>query len=250
VKRPDRLIEYLQSHEAFGKDRLIGLYRKLHEIDDIQLTYPAFSRVQLHKNNSFYDFLIKICEIIYDNILIAEDPGKSKFRDFIQDERQMAYLFEEFVRNFYKIEVKDCRVSREDIYWDLIPTDDHSASYLPKMVTDISIERNDSKAVIDTKYYKEALTTYYDQEKIHSGHLFQIYAYLKNLEAKGGINKHCSGVLLYPTVDQEIRLNYKKDEHKIMIRTLNLNQYWKDIENDLKDLLDDALEYELLKEEL
>ena len=86
------------------KDELIGLYRKLHEIDDIQLNSSIFSRVQLHRNNAFYDFLLKICELVFENLLISEDPGKSKFRDFLQDEKKMAYLFEEFVRNFYRLE--------------------------------------------------------------------------------------------------------------------------------------------------
>lgn len=106
------------------------------------------------------------------------------------------------------------------------------------MVTDISIEKNGSKVIIDTKYYKDALAKYYDQEKIHSAHLLQLFGYLKNLEAKGGINISCSGVLLYPTVDREIELNYMVDEHKVIIKTINLNQNWKLIYNDLIDLLE------------
>ncbi len=36
----------------------------------------------------------------------------------------MAYLFENFVRNFYKRELKGCKVYRENINWD---TDDDNA---------------------------------------------------------------------------------------------------------------------------
>jgi 5-methylcytosine-specific restriction enzyme subunit McrC len=231
LKATIRLLIYEDTIEKDFKDQLIGLYRKLHEVADIQLTYPVFSRVQLHRNNSFYDFLIKICELIYDNMLISEDSGKSKFRDFLQDERKMAYLFEEFVRNFYRIETPNYKVSREDIFWYATPLDEHSGKYLPKMVTDISIEKNGSKVIIDTKYYKEALAKYYDQEKIHSSHLFQIFGYLKNLEAKGGINISCSGVLLYPTVDRDIELNYMVDEHKVIPEfctklAINAKPFW------------------------
>ena len=54
------------------------------------------------------------------------------------------------------------------------------------------------KWIIDTKFYEEALVTHYGKEKIRSDHLYQLHAYLTNLEHKGGINKDCTGVLLYP----------------------------------------------------
>jgi len=220
------------------KNQMIGLYRKLHEIEDIRLTPDCFSRVQLNRNNAFYDFLIKICELIYDNLLTSEDPGKSKFRDFLQDETRMAQLFEDFVRNFYKLEAAEYHVGREDIYWYGKGLDDQSSAYLPKMITDISIEGQDSKVVIDTKYYKEALKTHYDKEKIHSQHIYQIFAYLKNLEMRGGVNQHCTGVLLYPTVDNDVNFCTMLDpNHKLIVRTLNLNQDWGLIHEDLIDLL-------------
>ena len=223
------------------KEQLIGLFRKLHEIDDIRLTSECFSRVQLNRNNAFYDFLLKICELIYDNLLAAEDPGKSRFRDFLQDEAKMARLFEDFVRNFYKLETPGYRVGREDIFWCAKAMDDPAADYLPKMVTDISIEGEDSKVVIDTKYYREALGRHYDQEKIHSQNIYQIFAYLKNLETSGGINQHCTGVLLYPTVDNDIHFCTMLDpKHKLIVHTLNLNQDWKLIHDDLKGLLEES----------
>ena len=201
-----------------------------------------FSRIQLNQNSVFYDFLLRICELVYENLLLSEDPGKSKFRDFFQDDKRMGYLFEEFVRKFYKIEAPSYKVGREDIFWDAKPLDEYSASYLPKMITDISIEGKDSKAVIDAKYYKEALSIHYDKEKIHSGHLFQLFGYLKNLEAKGGINRNCSGVLLYPTVDKDVCLNYMMQGHKVMVRTINLNQHWKLIHGHLLNILESSLE--------
>ena len=186
LKATIRLLITEESLDQDLKDQLIGFYRRLHEIQDIQLSHKSFSMVQLHRNISFYDFLMKICELVYDNLLASEDLGKSKFRDFLQDERQMAYLFEEFVRNFYKIEARGCKVSREDIAWQAIALDEEAKKFLPKMVTDISIEGDSSKAVIDTKFYKEALVTHFGQDKIRSDHLFQLNAYLTNLEHKGG----------------------------------------------------------------
>lgn len=75
--------------------------------------------MQLHRNNQFYDFLLKICELIYRNLLVTEKPGTSKFMDFVQDKRQIAILFENFVPTFYRVHT-DFRVKREDIYWRLL----------------------------------------------------------------------------------------------------------------------------------
>ena len=240
LKSTIRSLIHIDGFSGDLREELIGLYRKLHEIEIIELNRAVFSRIQLHQNNAFYDFLLKICELIYDNLLISEDQGKSKFRDFFQDEKQMAFVFEEFIRNFYKIEAKAHRVSREEIPWQAKILDNSAALYLPKMITDVSIEKDGSKVIVEVKYYKEALAIHYEKEKFHSPHMFQLFAYLKNLEAKGGVNTNCSGILLYPKVEKDIHSNMEMFGHKVMVRTLDLNRHWKSIHKDLIDILEAA----------
>src|SRR6266480_1006016 len=97
-------------------DELAQLCRQFSEIRDIELTGRVFGQVQLHRNNHFYDFLLKICELIHRNLLVSEESGTTRFADFVRDKRQMAILFENFVRNFYR-EHSDYQVKRENIYW-------------------------------------------------------------------------------------------------------------------------------------
>ena len=220
------------------KIELIGLLRKIGRISDIKVSRRDFRTVQLHQNNSFYEFLLKICEIVLDNLLPSGEQGQSKFRDFFQDEKIMPHLFEEFVRNFYKIETEH-KVGREDIFWDAISKDKNSMDLLPKMTTDISIDRGGSKVVIDTKFYKEAFSSHYEVEKFHSGNLYQLMAYLKNLEKKGGVNENCSGVLLYPATSKSFKAEYDNMlGHKVVLGTIDLNQDWKGIHYDLIQLLE------------
>ena len=98
-----------------NRDELRNIYHRFHAIDDINLNNRHFRRVQLNRNNRFYDFLLRICELIIDNLQITEDGDKSKFKDFFQDEKAMAILFEEFIRNFYKKEQTTYKVKRENI---------------------------------------------------------------------------------------------------------------------------------------
>lgn len=216
------------------KDLLFSLFRRLHEIDEIPLRKSVFRKVQLSRNNNFYDFLLKICEFVIDNLLPTEEKGHSKFRDFIKDEKQMGILFEEFVRNFYKLEQNYYIVYREDIHWDITTGD---RKFLPKMQTDISLESNDRKCIIDTKYYKEALTEHFEKEKIRSANMYQIFSYLKNLDSTKESNRNCAGILLYPTVTKDLDISMEIQGHKIGFKTINLNQDWRTIHEDLLELV-------------
>lgn len=215
--------------------RLKTLYLRLQDVDDICLTKKCFRQVQLHRNNFFYDFLIKVCELIFDNLLISKKGEGGKFKDFVQNETIMSRIFEEFVRNFYKRHLDSYKVSRSYISWKLRPLSDRAGDFLPRMETDITLLSENKKIIMDTKYYKETLS---QNDKIHSGNLYQLYAYLKNQEETDDpLTMICEGILLYPTIDAGFRHDYQENGHKICIRTINLNQEWKRIESDLLSMI-------------
>jgi len=214
-------------------DELVFIFRRLQGIDEIPLMKKHFRLVQLNRNNYFYDFLLKICELVWDNLLISDKTGRSKFQDFVRDERRMAHLFEEFVRNFYKKEQTQFRVCRENIPWDAVSADSAAMKFLPRMETDISLISPSRKLVMDTKYYRESLQTYYEKETIKSDNLYQLLAYLKNLECRGEENINSEGILLYPTVSQKLDLEYSIQGHRVVVRTIDLNQDWRTIHDDL-----------------
>ncbi|MBN1634779.1 MAG: hypothetical protein JW917_11490 [Ignavibacteria bacterium] len=136
-----------------------------------------------------------------------------------------------------KISFPEYTVKSESISWDLIPENESDKEFLPQMITDISIETPYKKIIIDTKYYREALTGRYDSEKFHSSNMYQIYSYLSNLESRGGKNANCEGILLYPTVDKELNMSFRHKNHKIMFKTVNLSQDWRMIEDRLKSII-------------
>jgi 5-methylcytosine-specific restriction enzyme subunit McrC len=152
----------------------------------------------------------------------------------------MRLLFEEFVRNFYKIEQSHFRVGRENIGWKGVALDEASRDFLPIMQTDISLTSisKTRKIVIDCKFYRDALQTHpmAQRSSIHSENLYQLMAYLKNLEDEG-INKMCEGILLYPTVERDLDLRYEIWGHKVSVHTVNLNQDWRLIHKRLLHLI-------------
>ena len=218
-----------------SSENLAQLCRLFSDIQDIEVTSRVFGQVQLYRNNQFYDFLLKVCELIYRNLLVSEKSGTSKFMDFVREPKQMRILFENFVRNFYRTHT-DYHVKREDIYWRWIAADQVAAGLLPKMQTDISLTSDTRKIIIDCKFTPEATQHHYEAEKLRSSHLFQVNAYLDNLP-EGKLTDTCDIMLLYPTVDSPLTASYADKGRKISIRTINLNQPWQSIHHDLLALV-------------
>jgi 5-methylcytosine-specific restriction enzyme subunit McrC len=221
------------------KKELITLQRMFSEVDLIQINNSLFNQIKLNRNNRFYGFLMNVCQIIYENTLPSEEPGNYKFTDFTRDERKMNQLFEAFIRNFYRIEQNKYNiVKKETINWLFECDEKDSYQFVPKMETDITLENNYEKIIIDAKYYRETMTINYDKERIKSNNLYQLFSYLLNQEDNTPKTVNAKGILLYPTIEKDYDLQYKYKNHKIEIRTINLNANWKLISNRLKEIID------------
>lgn len=220
------------------KSELVSLQRMLSGIDQIEITNPLFKQVRLSRNNHFYGFVMNVCQIIYESTFPSEEQGKYKFSDFTRDDRKMNQLFEAFISNFYRIEQnKYITVKKEIIKWQFDNTDNESYQYLPQMETDITLENEDEKIIIDAKFYRETMTLNYDKEKIKSANLYQLFSYLLNQQDSSLKTQNATGILLYPTIEIDYNLNFKYFGHKILIRTVNLNSNWRNISSRLKEII-------------
>ena len=182
-------------------------------------------------------FLLNVCELLHRSALpTPEAAGRPRFRDFRRDEQLMARLFEQFVRNFYRLEQRQFRVSSETIAWQAEAETAEALALLPAMITDTSLESPERKIILDTKYYAAALRPRYDQQKLISPHLYQLYAYLQNQPARPG--QQLEGILLYPAAAQTLDVRYTLGGHPVRVVTLNLMQPWPGIAADLLGLLE------------
>ena len=214
------------------KDELHKVYLKLPPISEIVIRKAMFNQIRLHRNNYHYDFILKVCQIVNENLFIDESKVNYKFKDFTREEKAMARLFEAFVRNFYKIET-DFSVSSDSITWQFESDNPEDLEMLPTMLTDITLQSKSQKVIIDTKYYKEAFQTRYDKQKINSSNLYQLFSYLKNQETDSELTLNCEGILLYPSIQNDFVHSFKYENHKIRIMSINLNQDWQNIRTDL-----------------
>lgn len=212
--------------------------RLLSDVDDIELTSRVFGQVQLHRGNQFYRFLLHVCEILHENLLVSEREGRSRFRDFLRDDRQMAVLFENFVRNFYRQHQSETglQAGRENIKWRWVASDELSERLLPKMQTDVSLVSAGRKIILECKYTPEATKRHYDAEKLRSAHLYQVHAYMHNL-SDAAFHGRCDAIILYPSMGEQLSAVYKDGLQSVSIRTINLDQPWPAIHSDLVRLV-------------
>src|SRR6056297_2452347 len=231
----------LKNTKNLDKNLRIELHKVLFhlpQIDLLKLNYRTFDKVELNRNNYFYEFILHVCRIVFDHLLIDESKGEYWFKNFFDDEEKMRILFENFVRNFYKKEQNEYRVKRDRYKWKFSSNDWKSNNHLPYLETDISLESKEQKIIIDTKFTKSIFYEHWNKEILRNEHLFQIFAYLLNQENDDEKTKSCEGILLYPVTKEEVSLNYTFQNHTIRIETVDLNQNWKSIDRRLKEIID------------
>jgi 5-methylcytosine-specific restriction enzyme subunit McrC len=208
-------------------------------VANIKVDNQAFRRVQVHRNNAFYGFLLHLCELVHRGLFPKQYGDAGPFASIMEDEVRMNRIFERFVRNFLRREQKTFSVTSERIAWDLSDGEHRYPELLPSMQTDVSLRSRERTVVIDTKYYAQTLHSHYDRKTLRSDHLYQLFAYVKNLERGTGADKHAEGMLLYPTVQEEVNFKAVIQGHKIGAKTIDLAQPWSEIRQRLLSALVD-----------
>jgi 5-methylcytosine-specific restriction enzyme subunit McrC len=236
-------IHLLANHSRIETTRrldLLRIDRMLHQIDVIRPSAEVFQRVQLHRNNSEYQFLMRICELIWLGLLPEPDElgSRSKFDAIRDDDRVMQRIFEDFIGNFYRLELSSVEVrTQHKLDWDAGENTDFN--YLPVMRADALLRSKHSGRllVIDAKYYRDALVSYYGNERVRSGHLYQLTAYLRSVQMRDAIS---DGLLIYPKSGAAVRATFCLSGRTIRVRTLDLSQPWREVDRSLRDLAAEA----------
>ena len=89
----------------------------------------------------------------------------------------MCRLYEKFILEYYRKHFPQLSVTASQIPWAL---DDGSGTMLPVMQSDITLQLGSSVLTIDAKYYSHTTQEHYGIHTLHSGHLYQIFTYVKN----------------------------------------------------------------------
>ncbi len=217
-----------------SKGELKKLLFYFNNVKQINLHNLDWSNIQYDRNNKTYELLICICYLAYEELFLLESDvheGGVKIKK-IHDSKAMAKLYEKFLLEYYRKHFPHFKPSATTINWN---TKDFNDEYLPNMYTDVVLQYNNKKLVIDAKYYKDTLKARYKKKRINSENLYQIFAYVKNLDTEN--QGYISGLLLYAKSDDDVDKTYIIDKNTISVKTLDLDQDFKYICQELDNII-------------
>ena len=237
LKATLRSLALVVTFDPAQRRRSEHLYRKLDAVSDVPLTASLFRTVRIHRNNRFYSFLLHLCRIVRENLLVNQEDGIATFYDFREDEQQMGLLFQQFVRTFLERETS-YEVSAPKIDWFGAEASEADLRHLPRMQTDMVLKSTERTIILDTKFYKDPLDTRFGGRRVHSHNLYQIFCYVTNWPARATTgDTQTEGWLLYAAVDRDFDYHFNLVGQPIRVCSINLGQEWMGIERDLKGLV-------------
>lgn len=227
----------LLKQPTVSKEHKLEIKRVLfyfNNIDQIDYRLIKWNNLVYQKNNQNYKLLINVCYFVIDGLLLSDSQGRYLMSTFLKDDK-MHQLYQNFVYRYYKFHYRYLKVCAQEVKWNL---DEESNDYLlPKMLTDITLSKENKKLIIDTKYYTKTLQKNYETSSQISSNLYQIFTYVKNEDKYNTGN--ISGMLLYAKTDEKINASndYSMSGNKIGIRTLDLNTDFVLIKKQLDDIV-------------
>lgn len=214
-------------------------YVKLAGITFLSLNRRVFNQVQLDRNRQYYRLLLSVCRLVHEQLLIDESTGKHTFEE-LHDER-LANLFEKFVVEFYRREQRQFQVNQtKEIKWDVEGSHETELQRLPNMYADVILESSNRRIILDTKFYREAMSEWHERKKLRSAHLYQLLAYLRNRETTRPEGPRHEGMLLYPTVSDPVSVDLCLEGFSIKARSIDLAKDWRTIHKSMLALLNEA----------
>lgn len=170
--------------------------------------------------------------------LALPDPGVSDYVSVSpeDEERYLRKLFEKAVFGFYRRNLNDNWKATHGtrLKWPVEISSTGFESILPGMQTDI-ILRNDSGRIIiiDTKFTSVTATNQYGTERLKSGYLYQMYAYLLSQHDNPHFGPHSEGLMLHPVVDGHTDEEAQIQGHRFRFATVDLRGTYDTIVPDL-----------------
>lgn len=214
--------------------RLRGLARVL---DGVALTPPdtaLIRRQPLARGEEDYRLMLALCDLLWRTAMPAEETGHAPGLGLDRDSVTLHEIYERFVANFYKLRLADnwSIAAQPTLTW----AGDRASPLMPVMRPDLVLTdtQGGRRVVIDTKFTGTSLVrNQYGSERFASGHIYQLYAYLRSQEGRGPLHRAAEGVLLYPEVGRSLDEAVELDGHRLLFQTVDLALPWRRIEERL-----------------
>ena len=171
--------------------------------------------------------MLAAAQLAFDLSIPTEDAGLSDLALPDKEKRWAQRLFEYAVAGFYAVTLpQGWRVRHgKPLSWQIDAATPGIQNILPGMIIDTVLEHNAAgrRIVIDTKFTEILTYGRNSNPLLKSGHIYQIYAYLRSQERRSDpLSIHSTGVLLYPSIDYAVDEAAVIQGHEIRFATVDL----------------------------
>ncbi len=186
--------------------------------------------------------MLAAARLAFDLVLPTEDPGAAHLATPDREERWARRLFERAVGGFYDVVLSPLgwRISRgRRLRWRIGTSSDGIDAVLPSMQTDIELEPpvgapGPRRIVIDTKFTSILKRGQHRNNTLHSGYIYQMYAYLMSQECSDDpASLDSIGVLLHPSVGEDFDEYAQIQGHEIRFATADLAAHSRELRRQL-----------------
>ncbi|MET9317233.1 5-methylcytosine-specific restriction endonuclease system specificity protein McrC [Kribbella sp. NPDC003505] len=174
--------------------------------------------------------MIAAAELLLTLAIPATESGDRMLPLSPSDEQYLRKLFEHAVYGFYRHRLTSTGwtvAHGQRLNWNITAASPGMAAILPGMQLDVVLAHpNPSGAgprriVIDTKFTSITKPNQYETEKLSSGYVYQIYAYLMSQDSQESGPKS-EGLMLHPSLGTPIDEEVVIQGHRIRFATVNL----------------------------
>jgi len=202
------------------------LHSEFNQVDDIEVDSNSFDNIDIDNASQLYKSSLIVCKLIIESWLLTDKKGKHKQLN-LSNENRLKYIFEKFVRNYYKWEYKDAKTSNPTY---TLPS---RGSRVARNILDMLLETKETALVIDTKWYDTSTDS--DANERQVSEYGQSY-----LREHPDTTKNIVALLLYADSETVVARDYiyRDDDLRVPIYTekLSINTEFDVIKKNLTDI--------------
>lgn len=191
-------------------------------------TRREISGVRFGRHDARDRDMVSAARLVFDLGIPTQFKGRHTFASLAREEEKLRALYEKAVAGFYATvlpsEGWSVRAGRQ-LRWQAEQKSAGIDDILPNMYTDVVLTQTATGRciVIDTKFTSILKSGHYRSRTLESGHIYQMYAYLRSEEdAPNSPYAHATGILLHPSVGEDVHEHAVIQGHRMAFMTVDL----------------------------
>ena len=197
-------------------------------VSGIRPTRAEISTVRFGRYDAEDRLMVAAAKLAFDIALPTEADGGAFLVMPDREEMWVRRLYEKAIGGFYDVVLSSSgwRIHPgKSLRWQVGEKTAGIDTILPSMRTDIVLDHvgYQRRIVIDTKFTSILTTGWFREESLHSGYIYQIYAYLMSqIGSSDPLDQGAEGLLLHPSIGAMVDETAVIQGHQIRFATVDL----------------------------